>query len=272
MNSCTLSLNKTVTYDSTYGTLPTATKTGYTFDGWYTSASGGTKIEATSKVSITSSQTLYAHWTASGYTVTFNANGGTVSTASKTVTYDSTYGTLPTATKSGHTFNGWYTSASGGTKIETTTKVTITSSQTLYAQWTQCGAGKYSNLANNTCDNCTAGTYSTAGAGSCTNCEAGTYSAEGASGCAQCEAGKYSVAGSASCTQCTAGTYSATGAGICTNCEAGTYSAAGASSCTSCAAGTYNTGTGNILSSTMLLMLTRQLKFSTATICTTFSV
>ncbi len=41
------------------------------------------------------------------YTVTFDANGGSVSTSSKTVTVGDTYGPLPTPTWSGHTFRGW---------------------------------------------------------------------------------------------------------------------------------------------------------------------
>ena len=128
--------SKTVTYDSTYGTLPTPTRTGYTFAGWFTAASGGTQITSETKVAITSAQTLYAHWTANEYTVTFNPNGGSVSQTSKTVTYDSTYGTLPTPTRTGYTFAGWFTAASGGTQITSETKVAITSAQTLYAHWT----------------------------------------------------------------------------------------------------------------------------------------
>ena len=128
--------SKSVTYNSTYGTLPTPTRTGYTFKGWYTAASGGAKVESSTKVTITAAQTLYAQWTANAYTVTFNANGGSVSTANKSVTYGSTYGTLPTPTRTGYTFNGWYTAASGGTKIESGTKVTTASNRTLYAQWT----------------------------------------------------------------------------------------------------------------------------------------
>ena len=54
---------KTVTYDSTYGTLPTPLREGYTFAGWYTASSGGTKVESSTKVKITANQTLYAHWT-----------------------------------------------------------------------------------------------------------------------------------------------------------------------------------------------------------------
>ena len=48
---------------SSYGTLPTPTRTGYTFDGWYTSATGGTKITSSSVVNVSGDQTLYAHWT-----------------------------------------------------------------------------------------------------------------------------------------------------------------------------------------------------------------
>jgi len=125
-----------VTYDSTYGTLPTPTRDGYTFNGWYTSASGGTQVTEDTIVKTAYHHTLYAHWTANTYTVTFDANGGSVSLENKPVTYHGTYGTLPTPTRDGYTFNGWYTSASGGTKVESSTTVTTASNHTLYAQWT----------------------------------------------------------------------------------------------------------------------------------------
>ncbi len=112
-------------------------KTGYTFDGWYTAASGGEKVESTTTVTTPSAHTLYAHWTGIKSTVTFDANKGSVTAAPKEVTYNDTYGELPTPTRSGYTFTGWYTAASGGTKIESTTQVTITAAQTLYAHWTE---------------------------------------------------------------------------------------------------------------------------------------
>ena len=128
---------KTVTSGEKYGTLPTATKSGYTFDGWYTSGSGGTRITENTTVSLTGNQTLYAHWTAKTYTITFNANGGNLSGNSYiTVKTGSRYGTLPTAAKSGYTFDGWYTSGSGGTRITENTTVSLTGNQTLYAHWT----------------------------------------------------------------------------------------------------------------------------------------
>ena len=40
------SANKSVTYFATYGDLPTPSRTGYVFDGWYTDKIGGTKITA----------------------------------------------------------------------------------------------------------------------------------------------------------------------------------------------------------------------------------
>lgn len=127
---------KIVYYDELYGTLATPTKTGYTFDGWYLSATGGTKITSESQVENSDAHYLYAHWTANKYTVTFNANGGdTVTPSSKTVTYDATYGNLPNASRTGYNFLGWFTATSGGTQIKDSTKVTLTQNQTLYAQW-----------------------------------------------------------------------------------------------------------------------------------------
>lgn len=128
--------SKTVTYDATYGDMPTPTREGHTFNGWYTAKTGGTKITSTTKVSITDEQTLYAQWTANTYTVTFNGNGGTPSKSSQSVTYGGTYGTLPTASKDYYDFNGWYTAASGGTKITSSSTYNTAGNVTLYAQWT----------------------------------------------------------------------------------------------------------------------------------------
>jgi uncharacterized repeat protein (TIGR02543 family) len=140
-------LSKTVTYGETYGTLPTPTRSGYTFSGWYTEASGGTKVVASSTYANTSNQILYAHWKGNSYTITFDANGGTCDTATKSVTCGSTYGTLPTPTREGYTFEGWYASTTGTAKISDTTKVTISNNQTLYAHWSvkQCTVAFYVN-------------------------------------------------------------------------------------------------------------------------------
>lgn len=128
--------SKTVQYGSSYGSLPTPTRTGYNFNGWYTATSGGYQVTSTTMVSKAANHSLYARWTGKTYTVTFNANGGSVSQSSKTVTYGSTYGSLPVPTRTNYTFNGWYTSSSGGSQITASTTVTNSSNHTLYAQWT----------------------------------------------------------------------------------------------------------------------------------------
>ena len=73
------------------------------------------------------------------YTITFNGNGGTPSATSMT-TIDQKLPELPTATHSGrYSFDGWYTAASGGTKI--TTATVFYENTTVYAHWTYIGGG-----------------------------------------------------------------------------------------------------------------------------------
>lgn len=69
-------------------------------------------------------------------TVTFNANGGSVSESSKTVYYGQYYGVLPTPTRTNYTFAGWYTEVEGGTQITADSIVTALVNQILYAHWT----------------------------------------------------------------------------------------------------------------------------------------
>ena len=129
--------SKNVTYGGTYGTLAKPSKSGYDFAGWYTAASGGTKVTSSTKVTATSNHKIYAHWSDNTYTVTFDANGGSVSPTSKTVTSAAPYGTLPTPTRNGYTFTGWYwhVGSNGGAIINSDTKVTATSDHTLVAHW-----------------------------------------------------------------------------------------------------------------------------------------
>ena len=73
------------------------------------------------------------------YTITFNGNGGTPSVTSMT-TIDQKLPELPTATHSGkYSFDGWYTAASGGTKI--TTATVFYENTTVHAHWTYIGGG-----------------------------------------------------------------------------------------------------------------------------------
>jgi len=120
-------------------------RTGYTYIGWATNTTTMTKVfsdgqsvtgyDFDSVVQSNDTVTLYACWTPNVYTVTFGPNGGSVAPSTKQATYDAPYGELPTPTWDGHSFKGWYTAKTGGTKVEPTTKVETASDHTLYAQW-----------------------------------------------------------------------------------------------------------------------------------------
>ena len=135
--------SKTVSYGSTYGTMPSATKTGYSLLGWYTQNTGGTKITADTVVDIAENQILYAQWTANSYTIGFNGNGSTSGSMSNlAMTYDVAKTlTANVFARTGYTFNGWNTKSDGtgaayannlSVKNLTTTNGTTV---TLYAQW-----------------------------------------------------------------------------------------------------------------------------------------
>jgi len=117
--------------------LPTPTRNGYTFDGWYSSNSGGGYYgDGGDYYTVYSNVTMYARWTAVSsniYTITFNAQGGSVSPTTMSGVSGAQI-TLPVPTRNNYTFNGWYSSSSGGTKYDS--PYTITSSLTMYAQWT----------------------------------------------------------------------------------------------------------------------------------------
>ena len=137
----------TASVQATYGSaMPEATmptRTGYTFGGYYTAPDGsGTqyyKADGTSdkKWDIASETTLYAKWTANTYTITWNPNGGTVDPTTSTYIYDGDPVNLPTTTRTGCTFNGWFTEATGGERVSDVGKDNKpTSDVTYYAQWT----------------------------------------------------------------------------------------------------------------------------------------
>ena len=81
----------TVTYDGTYGSLPTPTRTGYSFTGWFTDSENGNKVEIDTTVHITDTQTLYAHWVKTEYNVSVGENAnGSVNIIPQVTTMDNT--------------------------------------------------------------------------------------------------------------------------------------------------------------------------------------
>ena len=131
------------TYASKWGTAPT--RTGYTFDSWYTTtaATADSKIVGTELV--TGDITLYANWTPNStpdtYEVTFDLNYTDAPAASKrTYTAGETYASKwgPDPTRTDYRFEGWF-DASGdtGNKVDGDTAVGEDTPKTLYAHWVE---------------------------------------------------------------------------------------------------------------------------------------
>lgn len=130
-----------IKYDSQYGELPTPSRTGYNFLGWYTDPTDGTQVLSTDTYATADDSTIYARWQGVSYVVSLYPNypiGGTSDPvySTKNVYYDSEYGQLPVLTRTGYIFNGWYTSVSSGVEIFSTTLYSFSEDTNLYAQWT----------------------------------------------------------------------------------------------------------------------------------------
>ncbi|MFF3021304.1 InlB B-repeat-containing protein [Gottfriedia sp. NPDC057948] len=120
--------------------LPTPTKTGYTFAGWYKDATLNTPVGNT--LTLTSNITLYAKWNINAYTVTFNTSGGST-VASKTAIYNATISQPAAPTKKGFVFIGWYKDGGGKVAWNFATD-RVTADTMIYAKWEKT-PGKPSN-------------------------------------------------------------------------------------------------------------------------------
>lgn len=131
--SSVTTIYNTSNYYAHGGIVPT--RTGYTFLGWYTGVTGGVQVYNASGVCVNgtgywsnnnwvyaNNVTLYAHWQRNVYTVTYNGNGGTSTTASKTNYYNEAVDlTSVKAQKSGYVFTGWNTNPNAKVPLQTYT-------------------------------------------------------------------------------------------------------------------------------------------------------
>lgn len=118
-------------------TLYGATKVNFTFLGWFDNEElSGTPITQITK-GTKKNIVLWAKWSSTQITVTFDPNGGGVSPVTKVVKKGGTYVELPIPTKAGYTFNGWFTEVDGGTQVLPTSTVISDADHTLFAHWTE---------------------------------------------------------------------------------------------------------------------------------------
>lgn len=113
------------------------TRTGYSFQGWATSASGSVAYAAGANYTANAAVTLYAVWKANTYTVSYNANGGSGAPSSQTKTYGVTLKLATTKpTRANYNFLGWATSATATTATYVAgANYTANAAVTLYAVW-----------------------------------------------------------------------------------------------------------------------------------------
>jgi len=129
---------KTVTYGDAYGTLPTASKEGYTFDGWYL---GEAKVGAGDQVAITEDSVLTAKWSigeSNQYTITYFLNQGSWVAGSQVLeryNVETPDYTLPVPVRAGYTFEGWTGSNGNEPQTEVVIATGSTGSLTYSAQW-----------------------------------------------------------------------------------------------------------------------------------------
>ena len=96
-----------VPYNSIVPSPGTSTRTGYTLDGWFTAASGGTEWDFGTGTMPDSNLTLHAQWTPVDYEIEYIMNGGTNHVDNPdTYTIEDAV-TLKDPTKTGYTFAGW---------------------------------------------------------------------------------------------------------------------------------------------------------------------
>lgn len=130
-------------------TLPTATRDGYVFNGWYNATSGGTKVgNAGDKYISASDVTLYAQWSPATYSITLNDNGGSGGLGTVKEVYATKWtnsngvaiSEVTKPTRTGYTFTGYWSATSGGTKYIDSdgtlpANTTFKANTALYAQW-----------------------------------------------------------------------------------------------------------------------------------------
>ena len=160
-------------------TLPTPTRTGYTFAGWYSdgglTASIGSAGASYSPSGSTTSLATYAKWTAGTYITTYNyggADGGNTDATSSFIT-GGTAIRLPSPTRSHFHFDGWYDASTSGALVGLAgAAISPSTAQTLYARWTQdslYGIGSSSKIGSLTVSNGLGTQYTATGSSNSVN-------------------------------------------------------------------------------------------------------
>lgn len=127
-------------WQSEIETLPEVKKDGYTFDGWTKESDPDDTLTVREVKRLEEPTKLVPKFSAN---ITFNANGGTMSqNRQQTITLAiSSMNRLPSASRSGYNLDGWYTTATGGTKVSLSNLAKENAPTTVFAHWTAASIG-----------------------------------------------------------------------------------------------------------------------------------
>ena len=125
--------NETVADGTTAAAPPRPTRSGHAFTGWFDAKTGGNEFNfGSGGTAVTSDITLYARWTQTFHTVTFDPNYGSETPTTQNVP-DGGTAVSESPSRTGYTLANWYTDENGNTLFDFNTA--ITGDDTLYAQW-----------------------------------------------------------------------------------------------------------------------------------------
>lgn len=127
-------------WQSEIETLPEVKKDGYTFDGWTKESDPDDTLTVREVKRLEEPTKLVPKFSAN---ITFDANGGTMTqNRQKTITLAiSSMNRLPSASRSGYNLDGWYTTATGGTKVSLSDLAKENEPKTVFAHWTAASIG-----------------------------------------------------------------------------------------------------------------------------------
>ena len=97
--------SKVVSYGEAYGTLPTPTREGYIFGGWYLNEALTKAVNKSTIVNMAEDHTLYAKWTVGNYSINYYVDG--VKYVTESYDFGATVTPVTPPSKVGHTFSGW---------------------------------------------------------------------------------------------------------------------------------------------------------------------
>lgn len=134
------STNVKKVWQSEITTLPEVKKDGYTFDGWTTESDPDDTLTVREVKRLEEPTKLVPKFSAN---ITFDANGGTMTqNRQQTITLAiSSMNRLPSASHSGYNLDGWYTTATGGTKVSLSDLAKENAPKTVFAHWTAASIG-----------------------------------------------------------------------------------------------------------------------------------